>query len=192
MNNFIEKTNINCDIKFMLSDLEYILNIVGWPEPQRLDDKFYSGNQICLKYRKNAKFPLLDGIGSLYDKENDVMIGQESDFTEYIDIIPEYTKNIIINLEEQLNVKFGRIRLMRLMPKTGLSVHRDTETRYHFVYVTNSNAFFGEKTNGDVVANCYNIPVDGYFYKVDTTREHFVYNGGWEPRIHLVCNTLNG
>jgi hypothetical protein len=40
--------------------------------------------------------------------------------------------------------------------------------------------------DSDVSAKCYHIPADGYFYKVDTTKDHFVYNGGWEPRIHLV------
>ncbi len=38
----------------------------------------------------------------------------------------------------------------------------------------------------ELSAKCYNIPADGSFYRVDTTKEHFVYNGGWEPRIHLV------
>ena len=76
---------------------------------------------------------------------------------------------------------------MRLMPKTGLTVHADFEMRYHYALVTNPNAFFGEKGGeNDVAATCYHIPADGNFYRVDTTRHHFVYNGGWEPRIHLV------
>ena len=192
MSKFIEKTNINADIQFMLSDLNHIINLIGWPEPQRIGDKFYSGNQIGLKCRKDCKYPLLDGIGSTYDKEKNIFLSQESDFTEYVDIIPEYTKNIIMDLEVRENIKFGRIRLMRLLSKNGLSVHKDLETRYHYVYETNPNAFFGERLTGEISAQCFHIPNDGYFYKVDTTREHFVYNGGWEPRIHLVCNVING
>jgi hypothetical protein len=73
------------------------------------------------------------------------------------------------------------------MPKSGLSVHPDFEHRYHLSIVTNKYSYFGEHVGEtDVSAKCYHIPSDGYFYKVDTTREHFVYNGGWEPRIHLV------
>jgi hypothetical protein len=76
---------------------------------------------------------------------------------------------------------------MRLMPKTGLSVHADFECRYHYVLETNKYAYFGEAVNdNELSAKCYNIPADGSFYRVDTTKEHFVYNGGWEPRIHLV------
>lgn len=191
MTKFIEKTNINFNIEFMLLDLKLMLDSVGWPESQMLDNKFYSGNQIGLKCRKDCKYPLLDSVGSLYDKENKVFLAKESDFTEYVDIVPEYTKNSIKFLEEQCNVKFGRIRLMRLLSKTGLSVHYDTEQRYHYVYETNNHAFFGEKLVGDITAQCYHIPNDGYFYKVDTTREHFVFNGGWEPRVHLVCNVIN-
>jgi uncharacterized RmlC-like cupin family protein len=76
---------------------------------------------------------------------------------------------------------------MRLMPKTGLTVHADFETRYHYVIKTNPNAFFGEKIEeNEVAAVCYHMPADGHFYHVDTTRPHFVYNGSFEPRIHLV------
>jgi len=54
--------------------------------------------------------------------------------------------------------------------------------------VTNSfTSSDGEAVNdNELSAKCYNIPADGSFYRVDTTKEHFVYNGGWEPRIHLV------
>ena len=77
---------------------------------------------------------------------------------------------------------------MLLEPKKGLSIHKDFDFRYHLVLNTNANALFGETMQGDVKAVCYHIPADGHVYKVDTTREHFVYNGGWEDRIHLVIN----
>jgi hypothetical protein len=76
---------------------------------------------------------------------------------------------------------------MRLMPKTGLSIHADVEQRYHFVLNTSPAALFGEYIgDADLAAKCYHLPEDGHFYHVDTTKPHFVYNGGWEPRIHLV------
>jgi len=107
-------------------------------------------------------------------------------FTEWVKEVPEYTKNKILELAEVEGINIGRVRYMRLLPKTGLTVHRDFEQRYHYVFDTNPNSFFGFKTHGDVSAECYHMPQSEFFYKVDTTLDHFVYNGGWEPRIHLV------
>lgn len=188
--NFITKTDFTADYQLMHKDLTDFINIAGWPEPQTINGKYYSGNQIGLKCRRNAEHQLIDSNGSLYDKVNQVFIAQENDFSEWVDIAPTYTKEVIERLEKENNIKFGRIRYMRLMTKNGLSVHYDTETRYHYVLETNINSFFGEKTEGELAARCYHIPSDGYFYHVDTTRNHFVYNGGWEPRIHLVLNVL--
>lgn len=188
--NFITRSDFTADYTLMHKDLTDFINSMGWPEPQIINGKYYSGNQIGLKCRKDAEYPLIDSNGSLYDKVNQVFIAQESDFSEWVDVAPTYTRSVIEQLEIAKNIKFGRIRYMRLMTKNGLSVHFDTESRYHYVLETNVNAFFGEKTEGELAAKCYHIPSDGSFYHVDTTRNHFVYNGGWEPRIHLVLNVL--
>jgi len=186
--NFITKTEFKADYQLMYKDMTDLINNVGWPEDRTIDGKFYSGNQLGVKYRPGAQYPMLDCIGSLYDKATKTFTGYEHEFTEYVDELPEYTKNVIKQLETDANIKFGRIRYMRLLTKRGLSVHLDLEKRYHYVFDTNPNAFFGEKTEGELAAKCYHIPNDGHFYLVDTTREHFVYNGGWEPRIHLVLD----
>jgi len=192
MTPFITKTNITANYQLMYKDLTDLINTVGWPDKQTSNSgKFYPSNQIGLKCRKNAEIPLLDAAGRSYDENTKTIIVDENDFTEWVDVVPEFTKNAILELEQRENVKFGRIRIMRLLSKTGLSVHKDLEQRYHYVYDTNANAFFGEKTEGLITAQCYHIPNDGYFYKVDTTRDHFVYNGGWESRIHLVMNIIS-
>jgi hypothetical protein len=190
MTRFITKTDITADYQLMYKDLTDLINLVGWPEKTTIDGRHYPANQLSLKCRKNAVNQLMDAAGNLYDKEKGEFISKESDFSEWVDVVPEYTKNVILDLENRENIKFGRIRLMRLMSKTGLSVHKDFEHRYHYVYDTNPNSFFGERLEGDVTAQCFHIPNDSHFYIVDTTREHFVYNGGWEPRIHLVMNVI--
>lgn len=187
---FIEKTNFIADHEQMLNDMNEFINTYGWPEAQTINGKYYSANQIGLKCRKNVEYPILDSIGSLYDKEKGIFTGYEKEFTEYVDNVGSYTRERIQDLELYHNIKFGRIRYMRLLPKNGLSVHFDTEMRYHYVLQTNINSFFGEKTNDELAARCYHLPSDNHFYKVDTTRNHFVYNGGWEPRIHLVLNVI--
>lgn len=190
MTQFITKTNITADYQLMYKDLTDLINLVGWPEKQTIDGRNYPANQLSLKCRKNAVNQLMDAAGNLYDNEKQEFISKESDFSEWVDIVPQYTKSVILDLEQRENIKFGRIRIMRLMSKTGLSVHKDFEHRYHYAYDTNPNSFFGEKLDGAVTAQCYHIPNNSYFYIVDTTRDHFVYNGGWEPRIHLVMNVI--
>lgn len=184
---FIQKLDYTADLDKMLQDFNNTVATVGWPEKRfEYQNRSYAANQIGLTYRPGSPQPWFDASGSLYDKEQQSFIGQESDFTEWNNV-GSYTKSVIETLGEKFNTKFGRIRYMRLMPKTGLSVHPDFEQRYHFVLTTNKYAYFGDSTEDqDIKAKCYHVPSDGHFYKVDTTREHFVFNGGWEPRIHLV------
>jgi hypothetical protein len=171
---FIKKLEFNIDIVRVQQEFTDLINQIGWPD-----------NQIGVKHRPNAEAPWTDAISSLYDEKLHKFTSKESDFTEW-NPIGEYTRHVIEELGKIENKTFGRIRFMRLMSKTGLSIHADFEKRYHLVLNTNPCALFGEYTGGAVAATCYHIPADGHFYHVDTTRKHFVYNGGWEPRIHLV------
>jgi len=184
---FIEKINFTADVNQMINDLNLFISRNPWPNTTFMyNNQKYHANQLGLTYRPNADYPLGDAGGSLYDPVTNSFTSSETDFTEWTDVEP-YTKNIIEQFSTFVDSKFGRIRYMRLMPKTGLSVHADFECRYHYVLETNKYAYFGEAvSDNDLSAKCYNIPADGCFYRVDTTREHFVYNGGWEPRIHLV------
>jgi len=182
---FITKLSFQVDLEKAKKDLNELLNVYPWPQEDFVNK--LPGNQIGISYRPGAKDTYFDASGSLYDKKTQRFLAKESDFTEINDSVGKYTKQILFELSEIEKTKFGRIRYMRLMPRTGLSIHADLEQRYHFVLETNSNALFGETVNQEnLSAKCYHIPADGYFYKVDTTRPHFVYNGGWEPRIHLV------
>lgn len=184
MTNFIKKLDFTADYNLMNNDMEQFINSNPWPETTyMLNDKKYHANQLGLTYRPNCDNPLGDAGGSLIDPVTKTLVGSESDFSAW-NTVGDYTRKIVEQLSEHVGHKFGRIRYMRLMPKTGLSVHKDFETRYHYVFKTNKYAYFGESIDNG--ANCYHIPSDGSFYRVDTTREHFVFNGGWEPRIHLV------
>lgn len=176
----IEKTDITVNLEQIRKDLEQVLAIQDWPESE-IDPKL-PRNQICLNHREGSTDPWLEGNGSLRDSGI-----AEKDFCIINDNVPEYTRTVLENLAKQEGVTFGRIRYMRLLPKVGLSVHVDNEYRYHLVLKTNRFAMFGHVYEGDEeLGKVYHIPADGYFYKVDTRLGHFVYNGGWEDRIHLV------
>lgn len=184
---FIEKLNLNVDIDQAKQDLSTILSLCPWPERTVVDGQIYPANQLGLTHRPNTANPWIDAGGSLVDPKTGTVYGKESDFSVLNPQVPVYTKQILDQLAMHEGVSFGRIRFMRLMPKTGLTIHADSEARYHLVYETNKGALFGHYTGEDPeVAKCYHIPADGHFYKVDTRLPHFVYNGGWEPRVHLV------
>lgn len=185
MTDFITKTKHTADIHLMKKDLDNLLLEYPWPR-EDIHLKL-PGNQIGIRHRPGANDQFLDASGGLYDKVSKTFIAKESDFSEFNDLAGDYTKQVLEDLASKEGFKLGRIRYMKLMPKTGLSVHPDFEVRYHFVFETNKYAYFGDSTvDGDIKAKCYHVPADGHFYRIDTTREHFVFNGGWEPRIHLV------
>lgn len=183
--NFLTKTTVNADIEQLQQDLKDLLAVNDWPK-EDFDLKM-PGNQISVTHRPGYDI-WTDGTGNLYDPIKKQFFATEADFTEFNPYLGSYTKEVLLELADKEQFKLGRVRYMRLEPKKGLSIHKDFDDRYHFVIETNKNALFGEATDGDVRAVCYNLPADGIAYKVDTTREHFVYNGGWEDRIHLVIN----
>ncbi len=175
---FIEKVNLTADLNEVNRDLEHILTLTSWGVE----------NQIVLTHRKIVQGDIWkDCVGSLYNREAGEDIANEYEFTEINSAIPKYLLDKIQELAVVENFKLGRVRLMRLPSKAGLTVHADTSVRYHLVLQTNSNAYMAQVFRaGNIGAVCFHMPADGYFYKVDTTKHHFVYNGGLDPRIHLV------
>ena len=189
----IKQTRFSVDHSKMLDDLNYVLaNHASWPEydPQNPRKTI---NQISLRHRQNATGDLwADGNGSLINRETGSILAVESDFSQWNAKLPEYTKQVLEQLMSTEKVNFGRVRYMRLMPKTGLTVHTDTEQRYHLVLTTHRFAMFGHVyEGGEELGKVYHMPADGHFYKVDTTLGHFVYNGSMQERIHLVCSIAN-
>lgn len=176
---FIEKIkNIDVDLEKIKADLSWVLTQTQWaPE-----------NQIGFTYRTNTKNnKWKDCVGSLYDEEKKIELIREDEFTEINDLVPEYTKTVLNLLAQQVGFKLGRVRYMLLESKRGLTVHYDTSVRYHLAIETNPYAYMAHTVNNPVMkAVCYHIPADGSFYCVDTKKEHFVFNGGTDPRIHIV------
>lgn len=175
---FIKKLDIEADVSLVQAGLDSVLTMTDWGVE----------NQIGLSHRKIVNGNIWkDCVGSLYDRETGVDLANEQEFSELNENIPEYLKSKLEELAVAENINLGRIRFMRLQSKTGLTVHADTSVRYHLVLKTNPHAYIAHTFHaGHVSALCFHIPADGHFYKVDTTKHHFVYNGGLEPRIHLV------
>lgn len=178
MTQFIEKLNLEVDLLQVQNDLESILGQTTW-EPE---------NQIGIRHRPAATDQWKDGTKWTYDTVNKKKLADEIDFSCWNSNCPQYTRSLLEQLSVLESTTWGRIRFMKLLPKQGLTMHKDNGFRYHLVLETNPNAIFAECfTDKDYRSIGYHIPADAYWYKIDTSREHFVYNGGWKPRIHLVA-----
>ena len=177
MMNFIERLPLTASKDRINEDLSSILGMTQW-EP---------ANQIGLRHRPGCHDQWTDSYGGLFDRITKERLSNEEDFSTWNDGTPDYTKMALGLLADCEKIRFGRIRFMRLMPKTGLSIHVDEQVRYHFVLETHKDAIFCEcLENSPIRTIGYNILDDGHWYRVDTRRSHFVYNGGWTPRTHLV------
>lgn len=180
--NYIKPTQLFHDHSKMVNDVDKIIQQAGW------GDK----NQISLNSRPSDQNPWHDGVGAVTNRATGERLIYESDFTVWNDI-PEFIKNSLLELQYQEKITFGRIRLMKLQPQRGLSVHADFETRYHYVIQTNMRCYFGFSQIEDQTqptAFCWHMPSDGQWYHVDTTKLHFVYNGSNTDRIHIVACAL--
>jgi hypothetical protein len=175
---FLQKLDISANLQKMNEDLQETVKKVDWGVE----------NQIGLTHRKGSTDPWKDCIGSLWNKETNKRIINEEEFTEINLEAPSYTIERLKELSFAENINIGRVRYMRLLPKTGLSVHKDSTIRYHFALDTNEHSYIYHTSRipGQIKTLGYHIPNDGHFYKVNTQIEHYVYNGGNSPRIHIV------
>jgi hypothetical protein len=182
---FVKKLSLTADLEKMKQDLDFVLTKSDWGIE----------NQIGLTYRKSAENIWKDCIGSLWDRSINVELVKEDEFTEINPEMPFYTLKKLNELADIEGFKLGRIRYMRLMPKTGLTVHNDSSVRYHYVLDTNEHSYIyhTSKNTGPIKTIGYHLLADSYFYKINTLLEHYVYNGGNTPRIHIViCPLLQG
>jgi hypothetical protein len=185
---FIKRLELTSDASRILGDLRCLIsNEEGGATWAKM-------NQIGLNSRANSENKWEDATGSLYDRVAQQWRGTERDFNVWNLDESWYVRQQIEILQKTLNVELGRIRIMRLLPKTGLSVHKDQEMRYHLVLQTNPKAYISHATDDlnlersvlPTAAACYHMPCDNTWYEIDTREVHWVYNGGEQERIHLV------
>ena len=179
----IKKLNFKSDLSLYRQLSSEIIDKVGWGIT----------NQIGLRSLSNSSDPWFDSVGSLFDRTTNTFKNTESNFNVWNLDPTNYIRQQIEKLQDIENINVGRIRIMKLLPKHGLSVHRDNEFRYHFVLKTNNKAYFSFNNNNNIstsdvteVGTFYHIPADSHWYFVDTTKVHWVYNGGDDERIHIV------
>lgn len=176
---YLNKTEYQIDIHELNKDLDYILNNYA-----------LKYNQFGFTYRPGTKIKMLhhDSVGSLIDdiRDDEAELFNKNNESDWMAFIPYLEGSYFHWIYRNIPIAFGRMRIMKLSPKTCLSVHTDLSDRHHIAIKTNTNAymFFEEADETRFVEK---IPADGFVYKTKTTVRHTVFNGSLtESRYHLV------
>lgn len=146
---------------------------------------FDNSNQIMLTSDRSTNQNPYEYVGSLFCKLSNKYLRKEYEFKYFIEAFKDL---IFYRIYQELSAvspfQIGRVRLMKLNPKSCYSMHKDDGIRYHVPLKTNEQAFLLFKENG-----AFQIPADGRVYGTNTMLEHTAMNGGDEDRIHLVFST---
>ena len=151
----IRATDTTSDLSEMLKTFE------------RLMPLFSKDNQISVTARPGVTDPIGDAVGWIPD-------GVEE--ADYSNVTEPYRGTVFERLLRKLPFAFGRTRLMRMRPKTCLSIHADPTRRYHFALVTNPGFYIVEVAEENGVF--HHTPADGRLYEMDTHRAHTAMNSG--------------
>jgi len=182
MINFIEDTEMP-KIEGLLEELNELISLG--------EIKFSEGDaeQICINSIEGND-DYLFGTGSLYrryhnDKEiqfrvQDVKL--EQDFTELCSV---FRGTLFEDLYNFLTEKYfvGRVRIIKLSPRSCLTWHRDTHMRLHYPLITNEGC---KMVIDDEAAH---IPANTW-WKTNTCNWHTAMNAGTEDRIHIVSTLI--
>lgn len=169
----IEKLNISYDIERLRAEVLKVLSQV------ELD----SDNQLMLACRPGSSNPNFEGKGKLFDKQKQLMLFEQSDFTEFN---PNFTGGYLEEIWRTFPYPVGRFRIAVLPPHRCYSLHRDREERFHIPVITNSRCYFLFEN----FSKWYTMPADGSVYRMDTQHRHSAVNMGNDiKRIHLLFDS---
>lgn len=151
-------------------------------------EQFASMNQFSFTSKMGTDY--FDGIGSLYCQTTARYVASTFDYTEFNsffkDTYVEHIYSQVCQLAENLGIRIGRVRFLRLKAKTCYSLHVDPdEFRFHIPLRTSGKSFF-------IVANkVYRMPSVGSLYVLKTSEEHTAVNASFEDRDHMVFDTYS-
>ena len=177
------------------SDLIYLQGL--YTKFMRTKDLEQHG-QVCLRYPSNKDQFVIDGNTDVTARDygcGSLQRGQfklsEKDFDSWSNSAsPALVKIVDKIMSLQLSVSdtplmVGRVRFMKLLPKTCLSYHRDPDPfRFHIPIIASEHAFF--IVGGEIV----NMAVAGGVYALETQKMHTAVNASFSQiRVHLVIST---
>lgn len=192
LNPYFYRTNISFDIERLRNDVHMIL------EHYPSDAAHFGGGQYCYDRISLVHRPgITDPLEKVYLSGRQGYLGPvaneaESDFTVFNEEFQEtYIHQVYLSLEEQIEKKLGRVRIMRLNPKDSYIWHRDKGERYHMAIDTHRSATLTcSQASGQTIVNptTDHIPADGSVWYLNTDAMHIAANPAGMVRYHLVFN----
>ncbi len=157
-------------------------------------------DQICINSVKGQEDNYLLGRGSLVkdwdktwgkttNKEGNLTVPdkpktlQESDFTE---LCTAFKGTLFEEVYNTLTSRYsvGRVRIMNLRPKTGLTWHQDDTYRIHYPMKTQEGCLM-------IIEDEVKHLTEKTWWKTNTVLKHTAFNGSTAERLHLVATILD-
>ena len=185
---FYQVPDLKFDISKLRQCLDEILKKKGFSTPEKVSNF----GAIPLNHIPNDENSVKgNSIRGIYwtipdEKGKEVARDIPIDESKYTELVPEFQNTYFNEVYSQLKKKFklGRVRLLLKEPRSTLSWHKDPEPRLHIPIITNLGCSM-------VIENvAKHLPADGKVTITNNTKYHNFFNGGEQPRIHLVACVL--
>jgi hypothetical protein len=145
------------------------------------ENNFHRGAGSLTLNWNNVNTISVNGINNIEVEPNSTQLLE----TEFIVLCNQFKGTVFENLYNMLDQRYilGRVRLMKLEPKTCLSWHTDDSPRLHYPILTQEGCLLV------IEDEVMHIPLENW-YMVDTTKKHTAFNSSKMSRIHLVAVIL--
>lgn len=150
--------------------------------PDRPDDYVYGTGSLDLDWDNSYEYTDENGNKKIHIPPRNPPLSEEM-FTEVVDVFKNTVFEDCVN-ELKKYYKLGRVRLMRLKPKSCLSWHYDYSPRIHLPLKTQEGCFM-------VIEDEILHLDEGTWWFTETTNKHTAFNGSKSDRIHLLVNVLD-
>ena len=185
---FYQVPELKFDITKLREGLDSILKKKGFASPKGVSNF----GAISLNQIPNDKGSIKgNNIRGVYwtiadESGKEVTRDVPIDESKYTQLVPEFENTYFSEVYKTLSKRFklGRVRLLLKEPRSTLSWHKDPEPRLHIPIITNLGCSM-------VIENvAKHLPADGNVTITNNTKYHNFFNGGEQPRVHLVACVL--
>jgi hypothetical protein len=152
--------------------------------------------QICLNTVKGHEKDYHFGIGSLYYDWDKLEIKEDGEWivpvkdkvyeeTDFNVLCEQFVDTPFETVYNELSKKYflGRVRIMKSIPNTCLSWHKDDHPRVHYPIQTQAGCFM-------VIEDKSMHLEQNKWYFTNTQLSHTAFNGSSKERIHLVATIV--
>jgi hypothetical protein len=184
---FYQVPGLKFNILKLRSDLSEILKFKEFETPGTSHFGAIPLNQIP-NDKSSIKGNNIRGVYWTKPNESGVEVSRDIEIDEfkYTELVSEFQNTYFKEVYNVISNKFkiGRVRILLKEPRSTLSWHRDPEPRLHIPIITNPGCSM-------VIENtAKHLPADGSVWITNNTKYHNFFNGGEQPRIHLVACLL--